>query len=99
MSVPHSAFALFRSSRRLLAAVAVGALLAGPARAQEFSVGTVLDDTEIGATLSAYARPLLIAGGLQPDNVALHMIVDDSMNAFATQGNNVYFHTGLLLRA
>jgi len=59
----------------------------------------VLSDTEIGATLSAYARPLLIAGGLQPDSVAIRMVVDDSMNAFATQGNNVYFHTGLLLRA
>lgn len=68
-------------------------------RAQDFSIGTVLSDTEIGATLNAYARPLLIAGGLQPDSVAIRMVVDDSMNAFATQGNNVYFHTGLLLRA
>ncbi len=67
--------------------------------AQDFSTGTVLSDTEIGATLQAYARPLLIAGGMQPDSVAIRMVVDDSMNAFATQGNNIYFHTGLLLRA
>lgn len=71
----------------------------GLAWAQDLSTGMVLEDTEIGATLNAYARPLLIAGGLQPDTVSLHMIVDDSMNAFATEGNNVYIHTGLLLRA
>lgn len=71
----------------------------GDGRAQDFGIGTVLSDTEIGGTLNAYARPLLQAGGLQPGSVVLNMIVDDSMNAFATQGNNIYFHTGLLLRA
>ena len=40
-----------------------------------------------------------LAAGLPPDSIQVNMIVDDSMNAFATQGNNVYFHTGLLLRA
>ena len=67
--------------------------------AQDFSTGTVLSDTEIGATLQSNARPQMIAGGMQPDSVAIRMVVDDSMNAFATQGNNIYFHTGLLLRA
>ncbi len=71
----------------------------GDGKAQDFGIGTVLSDTEIGATLNAYARPLLQAGGLQPGSVAINMVVDDSMNAFATQGNNIYFHTGLLLRA
>lgn len=88
--------------RAVVTAISVAALAigtSGTVGAQDFSAGTVLDDTEIGATLNAYARPLLIAGGLQPGSVQLHMIVDDTMNAFATQGNNVYFHTGLLLRA
>lgn len=70
-----------------------------PVLAQDFSTGAVLEDTEIGETLKAYARPLLIAGGLQPETISIHMIVDDSMNAFATEGGNVYLHTGLLLRA
>ncbi len=87
--------------RVALVLIGTGTLIgtSGSARAQEFSVGTVLDDTEIGATLHAYARPLLTAAGLQPDTIQLHMVVDDSINAFATQGNNVFFHTGLLLRA
>ncbi len=80
-----------------LVALTIGT--SGVAQAQDFSIGTVLDDTEIGATLNAYARPLLLDAGIAPENIAIHMVVDDSMNAFATQGNNVYFHTGLLLRA
>ncbi len=89
-------------ARKFWAAASLGLLLigtSGVARAQDFSTGTILSDTEIGATLQAYARPLLIAGGLQGDGVAINMVVDDTMNAFATQGNNIYFHTGLLLRA
>jgi len=89
-------------ARRLLASAALSVLMIGtsaPLKAQDFSNGTVLSDTEIGATLQAYARPLLIAGGMQPGSVNINMVVDDSMNAFATQGNNIFFHTGLLLRA
>lgn len=92
----------FAQMRAWLAAVSLGAVIigtSGVARAQDFSTGTVLSDTEIGATLDAYARPLLAASGLQPGSIKVNMIVDDSMNAFATQGNNIYFHTGLLLRA
>jgi predicted Zn-dependent protease len=88
--------------RAFTAAASLGVLLigtSGVARAQDFSAGTVLSDTEIGATLEAYARPLMKAGGLPPGSVTFNMIVDDSMNAFATQGNSIYFHTGLLLRA
>jgi len=86
---------------RTLAAAAFAALIgtSGASTAQDFGTGTVLSDTEIGATLQAYARPLLIAGGMQPDSVRINMVVDDSINAFATPGNNIFFHTGLLLKA
>lgn len=82
----------------VLAAVALLGV-SRPTLAQTFSPGTVLEDTEIGITLQAYAKPLMIAGGLPPGSIAIRMVVDDSINAFATQGNNIYFHTGLLLRA
>ncbi len=85
-----------------LACTVFGVLVIGTGTsspAQDFSVGTVLDDTEIGITLQAYAKPLMEAGGLAPGSIAIRMVVDDSINAFATQGNNIYFHTGLLLRA
>jgi predicted Zn-dependent protease len=104
--VTNTASAAFKSSRqrarKFWAATSLGLLLIGTsgiARAQDFSTGMILSDTEIGKTLQAYARHLLIAGGLQADSVNINMVVDDTMNAFATQGNNIYFHTGLLLRA
>ena len=66
--------------------------------AQDFGEGAVLYDTEIGNTLRAYARPLLEAGGIPPESISIHMVVDDSLNAFVTSGNRMFFHTGLLLR-
>ncbi|MBD24502.1 MAG: peptidase M48 [Candidatus Marinimicrobia bacterium] len=66
--------------------------------AQDFGRGAILSDTEIGNTLRAYARPILNAGGIPPDNISIHMVVDDSLNAFVTAGNRMFFHTGLLLK-
>jgi len=88
-------------ARRLVAAAFFSVMIgtSGVAGAQDFSTGTLLSDTEIGAALDAYARPLMVAGGLAPGSIKIGMVVDDSMNAFATQGNSIYFHTGLLLRA
>lgn len=68
-------------------------------RAQDFGTGTLLSDTEIEATLQDYARPLLLAGGMPPDILDIKLIVDDSINASATSGNRLFFHTGLILRA
>ena len=94
-------FAARRAAKLLVATSLCFVLIgtSGVGEAQEFSTGTVLDDTEIGMTLAAYGRPLLIAGGLQGNTVTFHMMVDDSINAFATPGNSIYFNTGTLLRA
>lgn len=91
-----------RRLRRVLAVFFLGTALFATSEigeAQEFQTGAFLSDTEIGATLQAYARPLLEAGGMRPDEVQIGMMVDDSINAFATQGNRIFFNTGLLLRA
>ena len=91
-----------RRAARLLAATSLCFVLIGTSgvgEAQEFSAGTVLSDTEIGMTLQAYINPLLVAGGLQPNSVTVRMLVEDSINAFATPGNNIYFFTGTLLRS
>ncbi len=89
------------SAAMLAGSLAVAGMLLGPiaaASAQDFGEGTILDDTEIGSTLRAYARPLLTAGGIPPESISIHMIVDDSLNAFVTAGNHLFFHTGLLLK-
>jgi predicted Zn-dependent protease len=80
-------------------ATAVAAILIGspaPADAQGLNI---IRDTEIENTLAAYGKPLFEAGGLPPQSITIRMVNDDSINAFVTQGNMMFFHTGLLLRA
>ncbi|MBL8644716.1 MAG: M48 family metallopeptidase [Rhodospirillaceae bacterium] len=84
------------------AGVLAGAVLAWvigsptPASAQGFSV---IRDTEIENTLAAYGKPLFEAGNIPPQSVTIRLINDDSINAFVTQGQMMFFHTGLLLVA
>jgi predicted Zn-dependent protease len=79
---------------RLIALAATLVAASGPAAAQGFSI---IRDTEIERLLQDYAKPIFAAGGLAPGAVTIRMIQDDSINAFVTQGNAMYFHTGLLL--
>ncbi len=84
----------------VVSAIALQSLTApfSGAHAQDFPSGTVLSDTEIDNTLRAYAKPLLEAGGIPPESIEINMIVDDTLNAFVTSGNLMFFHTGMLLR-
>ncbi|MFC7290769.1 M48 family metalloprotease [Hirschia litorea] len=56
-------------------------------------------DAEIETTLKRYGKPLFEAGGLNPDEVDIYIINDNSLNAFVTGGQQMYFHTGLLIKA
>ena len=58
---------------------------------------SLIRDTEIENLLRSYATPIFEAGGLPPDSVTIHLIQDESINAFVTRGNNMFFNTGLLL--
>jgi len=65
-----------------------------PAAAQGLNI---IRDTEIEKLLQAYAKPVFAYGGLAPDSIDIHLLQDDSINAFVTQGNNMFINTGLLL--
>ena len=56
-------------------------------------------DAEIENTIRAYSTPLFQAAGLDPNAVSIHILVDPTLNAFVTGGQNLFLHTGLLLRA
>ncbi len=90
------AAALARAFGRWIAGAvfAVAALAASPAAAQ-----SLIRDAEIEATLRAYTTPLLNAAGVNPDDVDLYIVNDDSVNAFVAGGQNIFVHTGLLLAA
>ncbi|MGE5505521.1 MAG: M48 family metalloprotease [Actinomycetota bacterium] len=49
-------------------------------------------------TIRTYATPLFQAAGLDPEAVRIHLLVDNTLNAFVAGGQNMFFHTGLLIR-
>lgn len=65
-----------------------------PAAAQ----GTIRD-AEIEATLRSYTDPLFRAANLNPSEINVIIIEDDTLNAFVTNGQNMFIHTGLILAA
>jgi predicted Zn-dependent protease len=77
---------------RLLMLLAAS-LFAGiqPAAAQQ-----VLRDAETEALLRDISRPLIIAAGLQPENVQVVLLHDREINAFVAGGQIVYLHSGLI---
>ena len=80
---------------RLVAATALSiALAAVPAQAQ-----SILRDAETERFFHDMSRPLIEAAGLDPRSVQIVMIGDPTINAFVTGGQNVFFHSGLLLAA
>jgi predicted Zn-dependent protease len=82
----------------LCAGVAAFALIGSPAPAAAQGLN-IIRDTEIEAMLIQWGRPLFLAGGVTPEAVTIRLINDDSLNAFVTQGNGMFFHSGLLMAA
>lgn len=60
---------------------------------------SLLRDTEIEETLREFSNPILTAGGLNPASVDIYLVNDPSLNAFVTRGQNIFLHSGLILRA
>ncbi len=58
----------------------------------------LIRDAEIETTIRDLAAPLLAAAGLAPGAVGIHIVHDDSLNAFVAGGQNLFLHTGLLAR-
>lgn len=67
--------------------------------AQQSQRRSFIRDAEVENTIRAYAAPLFQAAGLDPDGVRIHLINDSSLNAFVAGGQNLFLHTGLLIRS
>lgn len=89
---------MIRASRhalRVLVALFLSiALLTRPAMAQ-----SILRDAETEKLFHDISAPLIEAAGLDPRNVQIVLIGDDSINAFVAGGQVVYIHSGLLVAA
>ncbi len=89
-------FAIWRRSA-FGAALAFSAFCLGMPSAA--SAQSLIRDAEIEDTLRLYASPLLVAAGLEPDDVHLLVVNDPTLNAFVAGGQNIFIHTGLILTA
>ncbi len=87
--VSHSVFGLCLSA----AAVAAGITVPVQAHAQG-----MIRDTEVETVLRSYLNPILGVAGLQPQAVGLHIIGDPSINAFVSDGQNMFLNTGLIMQ-
>jgi len=56
-------------------------------------------DTEIENTIRFYLQPIYEAAGVDASSVNIHLIQDDRLNAFVANGQRIFLHTGLLMRA
>lgn len=63
------------------------------------SAQSLIRDTEIEGILQDFSTPIIRAAGLNPDNVDIYIVNDPTLNAFVTRGQNIFFHTGLILEA
>jgi predicted Zn-dependent protease len=79
---------LFRIALTLLAMIAVAMR---PAMAQ-----SILRDAETEALFQDMMDPLLVAAGLQPGQVRVHLLGDRSINAFVAGSQDIYVFSGLI---
>ena len=86
--------ALSRFLARCLALVLALTLSVQPAMAQ-----SILRDAETEILLHDMASPLISAAGLDPRNVAIVLVGDQSINAFVAGGQAIYIHSGLINEA
>lgn len=58
---------------------------------------TLIRDAEIEHSVRTFATPLFQAAGLNPNNLEIFLIEDDSLNAFVIPGGKMFLNTGLIL--
>ncbi len=81
-----------------LIAVSVGLaplLASSPALAQEISL---IRDTEIENDIRVMATPIWEVAGLEPKSIHIILVNDPTLNAFVAIGQNIFIHTGLIIR-
>ena len=97
MKSPLACFA-----RLFMAAVLLAMATVQPALAQQDQGDagpSVLRDTETELLFKDMSRPLILAGGLDPNSVNVVLLNDPEINAFVSQGQTVYLQSGLIQAA
>lgn len=79
--------------RYLLLCTLLLAALGAPAHAV-----SLLRDPDIEYSLKKLAEPILKSAGLSPSRIDILVIDDRTLNAFVVDQNNIFIHSGLLLK-
>ena len=56
-------------------------------------------DTEIESIIYGWTNPILKIAGLEKNKLKIHIIADKRINAFVTNGQNMFLNTGLITKA
>jgi len=59
----------------------------------------LIRDAEIENIIREYATPLFVAADLDPKAIKVHLINENSLNAFVAGGLNIFINTGLLTKS
>ena len=89
-------FSKFSKAAAALTAFALAVVSAAPARAQQISL---IRDAETEALIADYAAPIFRAANLSSHNIKVHLINDNSFNAFVINGQNMFINTGAILQS
>ncbi len=85
---------LFRLVSVLVAVCAI--ILGAP---QKASAQSLIRDAEIERVIRDYSDPIFTAAGLNPKDIQIYLVSDKSLNAFVTDGQKMFLHTGIILEA
>lgn len=58
----------------------------------------IISDAEIENNLKSFMEPLVRAAKLNPNNIHVHIIADPSLNAFVTNGTEMFINSGLIIK-
>ena len=58
----------------------------------------IISDAEIENKLKSFIAPLVKAANLNPNNIKIRIVIDNSLNAFVTNGTDMFINSGLLIR-
>ena len=82
----------------LIALIGLQPLLISSAKAQGRRIKLVRD-AETEELIKDYARPIFKAAGLKPGNIRIHLVNDNSFNAFVVDSKRMFINTGTIIEA
>jgi predicted Zn-dependent protease len=95
-SGPGNRLKLFSRLTAAFTALALVAVQAGQASAQQLSL---IRDAETEALIADYTGPIFRAANVASHNIKVHLINDNSFNAFVINGQHMFINTGAITQS